>query len=228
LAKREIYVSDDVQAVERLHANLLRPGFNALSVVSQLDEQANNLVRGHDRGDVGVTVQLRSWLPRAIKMAPETLMREPLTLVEARFSMAREYGFQDWDEVAALGDQRPDQGFEDAVDILVGGDIDELSARLRATPDLVRLRSSYGHGATLLHYIAANGVETYRQKTPLDIVSRAKLLIEAGAAVDALAKMYGGGQTTYGLVMTSAHPEAAGVQGALGRLLQQSSGRAAD
>jgi hypothetical protein len=224
LGREKIYVADDVRAVERLHRNVIRSGYNDLPIVSQLDAQARNLISGYERGDVAITVQLRSWLPRAVGVAPETIMREPFTLTEARLSMAREYGFRDWDEVAALGDSRPDPAFEDAVDALVAADIGALSLRLRATPSLARARSRYGHRATLLHYVGANGVETYRQKTPFDIVSRAKVLIEAGADVDAVAAMYGGDQTAYGLAMTSAHPKAAGVQNELGRLLREAGG----
>ncbi len=80
-------------------------------------------------------------------------------------------------------------------------------------------RSSREHGATLLHYVSANGVENYRQKTPHNIVAIARRLLDAGAEVDAEADVYGGGATTLGLVVTSAHPRSAGVQNALTDLL---------
>ena len=47
------------------------------------------------------------------------------------------------------------------------------------------------HGATLLHYVAANGIENYRQKTPPNIVELTKLLLDSGAAVNAIADLYG-------------------------------------
>ena len=49
-----------------------------------------------------------------------------------------------------------------------------------------------GARATLLHYVAANGVEGYRQLTPPNAVAIADALLDAGADVDALADMYGG------------------------------------
>jgi len=67
-------------------------------------------------------------------------------------------------------------------------------------------------------------VETYRQKTPLCIVEIAAFLLERGADANATARMYGGDQKTSGLAMTSAHPKAAGVQAALGRLLRDAEG----
>src|SRR5882672_5898704 len=99
----------------------------------------------------------------------------------------------------------------DAVDAVVAGDLATLTSLLREHPDLVRARSTRQHRATLLHYISANGVEDYRQKTPKNIVAIATLLLDAGADVDATAEMYGGGATTLGLTATSIYPFRAGV-----------------
>jgi ankyrin repeat protein len=86
---------------------------------------------------------------------------------------------------------------------------------LSQEPGLVKARSQREHGATLLHYVAANGVEDERQKTPANIIEVTEVLLRAGAEVNATAKMYGGNATTLGSVATSAHPERAGVQEAL-------------
>jgi hypothetical protein len=67
--------------------------------------------------------------------------------------------------------------------------------------------------------VAANGIEDFRQRTPANIVSVARLLIEAGAEIDAVNGDYGGDGTALGLVATSAHPRGAGVQQALMELL---------
>jgi len=77
------------------------------------------------------------------------------------------------------------------------------------------------HRATLLHYIAANGVEDFRQKTPKNALDVARLLLDAGAEVDALAETYGGGsiQTTMNLLVSSTHPAGAGLQSNLAELL---------
>jgi len=114
----------------------------------------------------------------------------------------------------------PETAFEEAVDALVAGNLPLLKQMLDADPGLIHARSCYGHRATLLHYLGANGVEIHRQKTPLNAVAIARLLIERGADVDAEAQMYRGGQTTLGLVETSAHPAAAGVAESLAALLR--------
>jgi ankyrin repeat protein len=101
--------------------------------------------------------------------------------------------------------------FEIAVGVVVAGDIDKLASLLREDPSLVRVRSERPHHATLLHYVSANGVEGERQKTPKNIVAIAKLLLDAGAQVDATAGLYDGHATTLGLAATSIHPFTAGV-----------------
>jgi ankyrin repeat protein len=102
--------------------------------------------------------------------------------------------------------------FEAAADAIVSGDIQNLERLLRNDPQLIRARSQRAHNATLLHYVAANGVEAFRQKTPRNIVEVAKVLLEAGADVNAECNAYGGGCTALGLSATSGHPERAGVQ----------------
>jgi ankyrin repeat protein len=109
--------------------------------------------------------------------------------------------------------------FEAAVEAIIKGDLKTLQRLLRHDPKLVRARSTRTHRATLLHYVSANGVEGYRQKTPPNIVAIAELLLNAGAEVDAEANVYGGGATTLGLVATSVHPYRARVQNPLMQIL---------
>lgn len=105
-----------------------------------------------------------------------------------------------------------DGAFEAAVEAVVRGDEDGLRAMLEARPELARARSRRAHGAALLHYTAANGVEDERQRTPGNVARVARMLLEAGAEVDAEAEAYGGRATALELAATSVHPERAGVQ----------------
>src|SRR5689334_19790737 len=109
--------------------------------------------------------------------------------------------------------------FETAVDAVVSGDLETLQSMLRADPELARRRSARNHHATLLHYVAANGVEDERQRTPANALDIAKTLLDAGAEVDATADMYDAEATTMEMLVSSEHPAAAGLQSALAELL---------
>jgi len=152
------------------------------------------------------------------------------TLAQAQFVIARAHGFASWTRFIRHidGCTRADSGvsaFENAADAMVRGDLPAVQRMLARDPALVRARSSREHQATLLHYVSANGVENYRQKSPPNIVAITRLLLDAGAEVDAEADVYGGGATTLGLVVTSTPPRAAGVQLALADLLLERGAR---
>jgi ankyrin repeat protein len=109
--------------------------------------------------------------------------------------------------------------FESAVEAVIGGELATLESLLKNNPELVRARSVREHRATLLHYVAANGVEDSRQKSPKNAVAVAQRLLRAGAEVDALADMYGGQCTTMSMLVSSTPPAEAGVQVALAETL---------
>ncbi|HLV85357.1 MAG TPA: ankyrin repeat domain-containing protein [Candidatus Sulfotelmatobacter sp.] len=146
------------------------------------------------------------------------------TLSSAQFVIARSHGFESWPRFAQhleelAGAHSPISNFEAAADAVISGDIETLESLLAEDPKLARQPSTREHGAALLHYVSANGVEGYRQRTPRNAVKIAELLLNAGADVNATASVYGGGATALGLVATSVHPERAGVQRALMELL---------
>ena len=106
--------------------------------------------------------------------------------------------------------------FARAVRAIVTGDPDALRAELAAAPDLVHARSGSPHGATLLHYVSANGIEDALQRPVRCADDIARVLLDAGAAVDATCNTYEGRYpTTLSLVVSSDHPARAGVAGRL-------------
>jgi ankyrin repeat protein len=141
----------------------------------------------------------------------------PCTLADAQFFIARGHGFASWPKFAedleglARADS-PVSRFEAAADAIISGDSATLDKLLGEDSSLARGRSTHEHRSTLLHYVSANGVEDFRQKTPKNIVEITKLLLNAGADVNAESDAYGGRSTTLGLAATSCHPEEAGVQ----------------
>ncbi len=134
------------------------------------------------------------------------------TLTDAQFFVARGHGFASWPKFAAhlkglTRAHSPVSRFEAAVDAIVGGDTATLARLLAEGPDLVRASSTREHRSTLLHYVSANGVEDFRQKTPQNIVEITELLLDAGADVNAESDAYGGRSTTLGLTARAAIPK---------------------
>ena len=146
-----------------------------------------------------------------------------LDKTDAQSVVAQEYGFETWGDLvaftAAVVGDGPVARFEAAVEAVVSGDVATLRAQLRDDPQLVHTRSTRRHRATLLHYVAANGVEGGRQKTPPNAVEVAKILLESGAEPDALADMYDQKCTSMSMLVSSSHPAKAGLQVALAQTL---------
>ena len=180
--------------------------------LEQYKKQAKDLIKLISSGDSDAIRRVR-------KNHPHPDRRPDFALADAQLAIAREHGFESWPKFAkhieALNRASSSVSqFELAADAIVTGDAARLESLLRENPGLIRERSTRLHRAMLLHYVSANGFENYRQKTPKNAVEIAKILLDAGAEVDAMADTYGKG-TTLGLVATSVHPKRAGVQIAL-------------
>ena len=194
--------------------------------LQQYKKQAKQLSKAcKARGQDGVREWAAQWMAAAgdrfVEFAWDRLSSSgKCALSDAQFVIARAYGFLSWPKFARHIDDLERANvtvgaFEAAADAIVAGDLATLKELLRDDPSLVHARSTREHRSTLLHYVAANGVENYRQKTPPNAVQIAETLLNAGAGVDAVADMYGGNATTLGLAATSIHPLRAGVQNAL-------------
>src|ERR1700733_11151807 len=167
-------------------------------------------------------VRIDHWIDQVENFARQQLS-ESCTLSAAQFVIARAQGFESWPHLAnhlAATARRNSlvNNFELATDAIVTGEIAILEKLLRENPDLIRTHSTRRHHATLLHYVSANGLEGYRQRTPDNIGQIAELFLQSGADANASAHVYGG-STTLELVATSLHPERAGVQAGLLQLL---------
>ena len=119
--------------------------------------------------------------------------------------------------------------FDGALNHLLAGDLQALERMLAAEPELVRERApgsrghycGYFHQATLLHHTAGNPL---MRPLPPSIVEGARVLLDAGADVDAVtaqgpAQPDDIGWTTLGLAASSAEARKAGVQIPLMELL---------
>lgn len=199
-----------------------------LSSLEHYEKQAKEFLDAYKSGDSETMRCTRRYHPHLLGI-PDSFQRDKLTdlkirsagfdLADARFVVARWYRFESWPKLTEFVAAVTQEGslvsqFESAVEAIITGDVDTLQTLLRNNPELVRLRSIREHAATLLLYLGANLVEDYRQKSPPNAVEVARVLLEAGAEVDAAA-LTGGCGTTLCQVATSVHPARAGIQVAL-------------
>jgi hypothetical protein len=208
-----------------------------LPIRSSLDrykEQVRRLRKAYRTGNSETIARIRQLHPRLRgrfgtndrnEVTESEIRSAGVTLADAQSVVARWHGFEGWPSLAkhiqavTRKNSRVNQ-FESAVEAILAGNVRRLEGLLCANPKLVRVRSTRSHRATLLHYVGANGVEGYRQKTPNNAAAIAELLLNAGAETDAdldygrMRKRYPErtGSTTLGLVATSCHPALAGVQ----------------
>ena len=151
--------------------------------------------------------------PEVIAALPTTAGIGIVDVAEARRIIAAEHGLKSWDVACERGDAVVDPRFEAAADAIVDGDLATLRDLLAAEPGLAHARSPYGHRCTLLHHVAANGIEVCRQwQSPANAAAIARALLAAGADADATAPVYGGVDTTLTLLVSSAHPAQFGTQ----------------
>ena len=217
--------------------------------LDQYRKRAKSLVAAADSGDPNAVkrwatdwltalsklrgVEITSFVQDSFDRAVEGLEKEvasrrasgAFALADAQHLIAQAHSYENWAsfaaEVEALRTVSRTSAFEQAADAIVSGDMATLDDLLKQNPELIRARSQRTHHVTLLHYVAANGVEDFRQKTPPNAVQVAERLIAAGADVNAVADTYGGDlyQTTMNLLVSSTHPAEAGLQSALAEVL---------
>lgn len=189
--------------------------------LAEHERQARTLCGAANAGDEQARWRFKWEHPRFASIAD--VRAATLTVEDARLVVAHEQGFETWADLVRFIDEVSVEGpvlrFERAVEAVVDGDVAALRAALTAEPALARARSTRRHHATLLHYVAANGVEGGRQRTPANAIDVAKVLLAAGAEVDALADLYGQRCTTMSMLVSSAPPAKAGLQAALAETL---------
>jgi hypothetical protein len=191
--------------------------------LKQYQEQANALFAAVSSGEESAAWRFKWMHPRFRGKSVTDVNAATLDESDAQKVVALEFGFESWAALAefsrSVNRDGPVARFEAAVEAVVSGDVAALRSMLHEQPELVKARSTRRHHATLLHYVGANGVEAERQKTPANAVEIARILLDAGAEVDALADMYNHQCTTLSVLVSSCHPANAGLQVALAETL---------
>jgi ankyrin repeat protein len=199
--------------------------------LDQLKLQANELHRAHRDGDTSAAARIVAHHPAMKRLSPNDVLERPFALADAQLVLAREYGLQNWAQlkqrielVNQIDQFKPHPGFGAALAALDSGDVERLRALITADPSLLHARTNleppYGYfsGATLLHHAAGN---PYRDKPlPGNVVELARVLLDAGADVNARTLGPNGGDTM-GLLVTGKQASDMGVTGPLMDLLLQ-------
>lgn len=224
----EVHLPEPARLVRDMYGPLLDTLEQGGAIRDYLAALAGRLHEAHGQGHRGSAFILTNWLPRLNGKAEAAAMSSALTPDEARLAVAREHGWASWQAAWSEAQGPADSLLEQAVDATIHGRLADLEALLDRRPALATQRSTFAHRATLLIYLAANGVETHRQIVPSNAPAVAQRLLARGAEVNARADMYGGQWPALNLVQTSAHPSAAGVADELVRVLQAAGAAKAD
>lgn len=197
--------------------------------LTQLRIQADELRRDHRAGHASAAARIAAHHPTLKSLAPREILARSLKVADAQLVIAREYGFASWAALKhhvetgrRVAKHPPHPRFDEALAALDAGDADRLRALLAEDPTLAVARTNlhppYGYftAATLLHHVAGNpGRE---QRLPANVVEIARLLLDAGAEVNASTLGPNGG-TTMGLLVTSKQASDRGFSGPLMELL---------
>ena len=208
--------------------------------LAQLKLQANELHQEHRDGRPSAAARIAAHHPRFKGQRPEAVLETSLPLADAQLVVAREYGFDSWAKLKerveladAVAPFRPHPRFDEAVAAMDAGDLERLRGLLAADPTLLHARTNldppyhYFTGATLLHHVAGNPdrgrLDGTRPPLPAKSADIARLLLDAGADVNARTLGPNGGDTM-GLLVTSKQASDADVVGPLIDVLLQYGG----
>jgi hypothetical protein len=192
--------------------------------LDHLKYQAKDLLAALADRDPQVAQRIREFHPRLDKAEDAVIFDTKLKLSDAQLVIAREYGFPSWmrlrkhierpapaDNLSAPHHERiEDPAFRRAVDLLDAGDAEGLRVYLSEYPGVAHQRvvfegGNYFRNPTLLEFAAENPIR--RGTLPTNIVSVAKVILEAGTRADQSAL-----DETLGLVCSGRVPRECGVQ----------------
>jgi hypothetical protein len=184
-----------------------------LNLLDLLEREVEALLRAHRAraASAAALIRFAQSARGRPKQTDDEILAAKLTRHQAREAIAHWHWFESWADARRDESVLVDPLFEAAADAIVTGEADVLAGLINRAPQMVYARSPFGHRATLLQHVAANGIEASRQwQSPSNAVEIARILLKAGADPNATCDVYGGRSTALTLLVTSAHPAAAG------------------
>lgn len=214
-----VYQAPIIKSLLSFYGDTLHPRSNYF-IHQHLSLISIKMYEGLVRKEECLYTQINNYNPNFIGNPISELKEREFSLEECQHTISNEYGFKSWEAVLRLEKVRYNSLFENCVDAIISGDKALLQSNLEFAPSMIHTQSQYGHGATLLHYVASNGIELWRQQVPYNLAEITKMLVEYGAKKDAKMNVYGGEFTPLELLTSSAHPYAAGIAESIIRELQ--------
>ena len=203
----KVYVPQTVRKIRNYYGSTL---FDYKQTIFEKIERHSqllwNAVECHN--DV-VLNEINNYHPDYIGKSWQEIMNSTFSRSDVQTAVLRQYGFRELHEVRK---EPLNAIFENIVDIMLEGNLSLLRRHCEQYPECIVQKSQFGHEATLLHYLANNGLELYRQVVPYNLKSLFMFLIKNGADVNAKMKVYGGQHTFIDLFASSIHPYDAGVR----------------
>lgn len=193
-----------------MHQSIIDSRLAYPSIYEELSAYANNLYDQFRLGNSVATIEISNYHPDFIGKDVDYILSSEVELEDILLVIARQYGFKNWTEVESQKDTAINVEFEKCVDDLLSGDLVLVKATLVQNPNLINMRSQYGHGAGLIHYLGSNGIELWRQVVPQNLVEVLKLMIDFNVDLSMQANIYGS-NSLLALLTSSGHPWKAGV-----------------
>ena len=198
----KVYITGSVKNVRALYSNHLKLVNEKAKIRKWLEETVQILWTGYQIANPGVVVELTNFHPNLIGASSEAVFATTVSYKEIEEVILEEYGFFSWDDVQEAGSFNP--LFEQAVNVALQGDIATMQTLLDKDPTIISETSSFGHKASIIQYLAANGVEMWRQYVSQNVIEMLELLIEFGANPNTENNIFGG-STLRTLIETSEH-----------------------
>ncbi len=215
----KIYRHPFVQETLDLHKHILQHPDSYQTVKELIILLADNLYNQLKNGDPKAIKVIQTFLPDYHKKAVSEIPNAGLGREDCQMAIAKEYGYSNWENALSESDQAFDKSFETAINLLVNGHLQELQNLLDKQPEILQQHSPFWHSAGLIHYVASNGVEIWRQSVPENLVEITSMLISHGANPQMPNNIYGG-SNLINLIETSGHPNHTGLAGPLIQLIK--------
>ena len=215
----KIYRPKIVQEIRDYYGEAIR--HTSFSEIQEhLTVLADMLYDGIKSGNEYLFAEISNYHPLQLGEPIAEIKEANLDLIDCQWTIACEYGYKSWEDVLDLKKTTYNRPFENAIDHLLDGNLNELKSIIEANPNILTTSSQHGHKATLLHYTASNGVELWRQQVPLNLPEITAYLLHMGISKWPLMNAYGSQYDILTLLKSSIHPYKAGIGEALEALLQ--------